>query len=119
MSGNNNNTTPQAAEMLSTEFSRFVLIENLKQLQMRTFDTKKDSLPQFGIPEDEENRHLVTQLRQCKQQRNETVQLFNARRHHIVSLLPDGHLKSYQFIQIYTQALRHEGLRTILIAFIE
>lgn len=44
MSGNNNNTTPQAAEMLSTEFSRFVLIENLKQLQMRTFDTKKDSL---------------------------------------------------------------------------
>lgn len=76
-------------------------------------------LAQFGIPEDEENRHLVTQLRQCKQQRNETVQLFNARRHHIVSLLPDGHLKSYQFIQIYTQALRHEGLRTILIAFIE
>ncbi|KAI8888106.1 hypothetical protein K501DRAFT_173968, partial [Backusella circina FSU 941] len=107
--------------MLSTIFSRFVLIENLKQLQMRTYDIKKDSLrmwlkefeqqaafigienmdncipqfgrfmptiirnylptipyatrsnwstftakilSQFGIPEDEENRHIVTQLRQ-------------------------------------------------------
>ncbi|KAG1123638.1 hypothetical protein G6F42_010358 [Rhizopus arrhizus] len=74
-------------------------------------------LHRFGLPEEEDNRRLLQQLKNCKQQPNESVCLHAAKWEHLLNLISDTYTQDTQ-ITYFIQSLNQRDTKLTLTSLV-